>query len=70
MVHAAGSQHAQVGTLSHAFECLIGVARGDDDLDELLVLIGKVLNQLKGTSRLQAMMPPKALLGSQAKARS
>ena len=48
VVHAAGSQHAQVGTLSHAFECLIGVARGDDDLDELLVLIGKVLNQLKG----------------------
>ena len=48
VVHAAGSQHTQVGALSHAFECLIGVARGDDDLDELLVLIGKVLNQLIG----------------------
>ena len=48
VVHAAGRQHAQVGALSHALERLIGVARGDDDLDELLVLIGKVLNQLKG----------------------
>ena len=48
MVHAAGSQHAQVGALGHALERLIGVARGDDDLDKLLVLIGKVLNQLKG----------------------
>ena len=48
VVHAAGSQHAQVGALGHALERLGGVARGDDNLDELLVLIGKVLNQLKG----------------------
>ena len=48
VVHAAGSQHAQVGALDHALERLIGVARGDDDLDELLVLVGEVLNQLKG----------------------
>ena len=48
VVHAAGSQHAQVGALGHALERLIGVARGDDDLDELLVLVGEVLNQLKG----------------------
>ena len=48
VVHAAGSQHAQVGALSHAFERLGGVARGDNDLDELLVLIGEVLNQLIG----------------------
>lgn len=70
MVHAAGSQHTQVGALGHALERLGSVARSNDNLDELLVLIGKVLNQLIGTSRLQAMMPPKALLGSQAKARS
>ena len=48
VVHAAGSQHAQVGALGHALECLGGIARGDDDLDELLVLVGEVLNQLKG----------------------
>ena len=48
VVHAAGSQHAQVGTLAHALKRLGSVARGDDNLDELLVLIGKVLNQLIG----------------------
>ena len=48
VVHAAGRQHAQVGALGHALERLGGVARGDDDLDELLVLIGKVLNQIQG----------------------
>ena len=44
VVHAAGRQHAQVGALGHALERLGSVARGDDDLDELLVLIGKVLD--------------------------
>ena len=48
VVHAAGGQHAQVGTLGHALERLGSVARGDDNLDELLVLIGKVLDQLIG----------------------
>ena len=48
VVHAAGGQHAQVGALGHALERLVGVARGDDNLDELLVLIGKVLDQLIG----------------------
>ena len=48
VVHAAGGQHAQVGALGHALERLGSVARSDDNLDELLVLIGKVLNQLKG----------------------
>ena len=48
MVHAAGGQHAQVGALGHALERLGSVARSDDNLDELLVLIGKVLNQLIG----------------------
>ena len=46
VVHAAGSQHAQVGALGHALERPIGVARGDDDLDELLVLVGEVLNMV------------------------
>ena len=48
VVHAAGGQHAQVGALSHALERLVGVTRGDDDLDELLVMVGEVLDQLKG----------------------
>ena len=48
VVHAAGRQHAQVGALGHALERIIGVARGDDDLNELLVLVGEMFNQLIG----------------------
>ena len=48
VVHAAGGQHAQVGALGHALERLGSVARGDDNLDELLVLVGEMLNQLIG----------------------
>ena len=48
VIHAAGGQHAQVGALGHALECLVSVARGDNDLDELLVLVGEMFNQLKG----------------------
>ena len=63
VVHAAGSQHAQVGALSHALERLIGVARGDDDLDELLVLIGEVLNQIKGNLAVAGDDAAKGALG-------
>ena len=63
VVHAAGSQHAQVGALGHALERLVGVARGDDDLDELLVLIGKVLNQLIGNLAVAGDDAAKGALG-------
>ena len=63
VVHATGSQHAQVGALGHALERLGGVTRRDDDLDELLVLVGKVLNQLKGNLAVAGDDAAKGALG-------
>ena len=63
VVHAAGGQHAQVGALGHALERLGSVARGDDNLDELLVLIGKVLDQLIGNLAVAGDDAAKGALG-------